>query len=136
MIHFFEGSFVAHDDICDDLRKAGPTPGNPGKRSVLRAHNAKNLQGCHKPIPSGAVVAKNHVTALLATEIEIVSQHLVYDVFVSDGCADHAPSGRYQSRVQPRITHHSGHDGLLVKSALFEHVQTGDGHDVIPIHEL
>ncbi len=95
-------------------------------RRICSAHTS--------PSPGRAVIAENHVPALLAAEVEPVPQHLINHVLVAHRRADHLAAAFADERVQPRVAHHRGDDRFLRQAPLRQHVPRGDRHDVVAVN--
>src|SRR6185437_12985568 len=84
-------------------------------------------------VAGGAVIAENHVAALLAAEVETIAQHFVDDVFVAHRRANDFAAGLGDDGFQSGVAHDGGDDGFVAERSLREHLQAGNGHDVIAI---
>ena len=102
---------------------------------AVRAHDPQNLQGGHQAVARGAEVAENQMAALFAAEIEAVVQHFINHVLIADGGANHLAAGGFDRRFQAGVAHHRGHQGFFGERFLREHVQRGDGHDVVAVNQ-
>ena len=91
--------------------------------SVLRSHDPQDLQGGDQAVAGGAVVAEDHVAALLAAEVEAVAQHFINDLPVAHGGAHDASARGGNGRIQPRVAHDGADQRLFRQRSLREQVQ-------------
>src|ERR1051326_100614 len=135
IIDLFKWPLFANQDISDELGEAGPTFGETRQRLSTRFHNAKDLQSGDNAVAGRAQLAKDEVSALLAAEAEIVAQHFINDVLVTDGGTHDAAAGGLQSGIQTRVAHDGGDQCFFVQRILGEQIQSGDSHNVVAIDQ-
>ena len=76
------------------------------------------------------------MSALLAAEVEAVLEHFVNHVLVADGGADHFSTGGFYRGLESGVAHHGRHQSFFGQSFLREHVERGDGHDVVAVNQF
>ena len=62
-------------------------------------------------------------------------QHLLNHVFVADGGANDFAAGGFDGGFQTGVAHHGGDQGFFGERFLRQHVQRGDGHDVVAVDQ-
>src|SRR6267142_562771 len=82
------------------------------------------------------MVAEDEMAALFAAEIEIVLEHSVDDIFVSNDAADDFPARPGDDRIKSGIAHDRAHKRFVSEFSLRQHLEGSNRHDVIPIQEL
>ena len=101
-------------------------------------HDAQEFATRHtSPSPGGAVIAENHVAALLAAEVESIAQHFIYHVFVAHRRANHCAAGGADECLQSGVAHHRGHHRFFAPAFPASIMsKRGDGHDVVAINHV
>src|ERR1041385_3743954 len=75
------------------------------------------------------------MAALLAAEVESALKHFIYHVFVTDRGPNNFSTGSFDHGIKTGIAHNGGDERLVGKCVLREHVERGDGHDVVAINQ-
>ena len=82
------------------------------------------------------MVAEDQVSALLASKIEAVLQHLIDHVLVADVRANDLSPGLSHRVDQSGVAHDRRDQGLLVERSLLHHVQRRDRHDIVAVDQI
>jgi hypothetical protein len=75
------------------------------------------------------------VAARLPAQIEVIPQHFVDHVLISNSSPDHTSPGSLNCRIEARVAHDRRDQRFMFESSLSEHIQCGDHQDVIAIDQ-
>ena len=130
-----KGFLLADLDVGDLLGEARPAALELGKGFAARLHDAQDLERGDEAVARGGVVAEDEVAALLAAEVVAALEHLIDDVLVADAGVNRLAARRLHGGTEAGVAHDGGDERLLGERALRDHVQRGDGHDVVAVQK-
>src|SRR5437588_1996221 len=99
-------------------------------------HDAQNLQGRNDAIASGREIAEDHVTALLAAEVQFLLHHLLNHVAVANLRAHNFSTVCRERLIGAKITHDSGDNCVPINAPTLEKIESGTGEQLIAIDDL
>ena len=106
------------------------------KRFAGGLHDPQNLQRADDAVAGRGEVAKDHVAALFAAEIQILPHHLLDHVAVADFRPKDLAAMRRERFVEPEVAHHGGDKGILSQLSAAQQIDRGDGENFVAIHDL
>ena len=99
-------------------------------------HDPQNLQRAHNPVACGRVIAEDHVSALLATDVVAAAHHFFDHVAVANLGADHFASRIRDHFVEPEIAHDGCDERVVREPSALKQVERGNRHDFVPVDHL
>ncbi len=94
------------------------------------------MQRADDAVAGRGEVAKDHVPALLAAEIQVLPHHFLDHVAVADFRPDDLAAMRRERFVEPEVAHHRGDEGVLSQLSAAQQIDRGDGENFVAIHDL
>ena len=99
-------------------------------------HDPQDLQRADDAVAGRGEVAKDHVPALFAAEIQVLPHHLLDHVAVADFRPQDLAAVRRERFVEPEVAHHRGDEGILSQPSAAQQIDRGDGENFVAIHDL
>ena len=99
----------------------------------VRAIRSRTTQRGEQAVAGGGEVGKQDVAGLLAAESRVVFQHLLEDVAVADGSAEHANAGALESGFEAHVGHGGGDDEVIGEEAARLEVAGGHEQDGVAV---
>ena len=104
-------------DVDQDLRKLGHHRGQVLQRTAGECHLSGNLQAGEDAVAGCGVVGEDHVSGLLAAEVEAAFAHPLQDVAVADAGFAQADAGLAQCDLESEVAHDGSDEDVVVELA-------------------
>src|SRR6185437_6087636 len=109
----FEGLLLANLDVDDDLRKDLEVSDQFGERLAAAMDGVEHKKRGEQAVARSAAAIEDNVAGLLATKRGTGGEHLLEDVLVADGGAQHLDTAAFERGFEAHIGHGSSNNRVI-----------------------
>ena len=128
-----EGAFFADFDVDDDLGEGLEVGDEFGEGFAGAVDDVEDEERGEEAVAGGAAAGEDDVAGLLAAEGCAGGEHLLEDVFVAYGGAEHFDAAAFEGGFEAHVGHGGGDDGVVGEEAEGLQVAGGEEEDGVAV---